>query len=221
MRISCHGRSEEPQMRMKRGKTLQVLKNHPSQVTWLVAMWPARAQTGSCGLVGDLLILFLPGQSCSRLTWTLLQNPPGPGILLAKALGAVRAFVELRSRPGVIPLSDGFADGINKLTHPVRRLHFSSQRRGTSSSGNTTSTLKCPRGHKPVPSCLSLLRCSPVLVHIWCTGVCGGGGRGGGASFSYFSGGGPTVKHIKFDHLSPGSSPRVAWLSIALWHRRR
>lgn len=38
----------------------------------------------------------------------------------------------------------------------------------------------------------------------------------GGASFSYFTGGGPTVKHIKFDHLSPGSSPGAAWLSIAL-----
>lgn len=30
---------------------------------------------------------------------------------------------------------------------------------------------------------------------------------GGVGSFSYFTGGGPTVKHSKFDHLSPGSSP--------------
>lgn len=37
---------------------------------------------------------------------------------------------------------------------------------------------------------------------------------GGGGSFSYFTGGGPTVKHSKFDHLSPGSSPGVARLSV-------
>lgn len=153
-----------------------------------------------------------PPQSCSRLTWTLLPNPLRPGILLAKVLGAVRALVELRSRPGFIPLSDSFMNDINKWTHPVSCLYFRSQRNEHESFWKHTVTQTHVSPSDVILLCCFIFGVQACAWWWW---------WGGGSSFSYLNGSGPTVKHIKFDHLSPGSSPGVAWLSVALWHRQR
>lgn len=117
-------------------------------------------------------------QSCSRLTWIRLQNPLRPGILLAKALGAMKAFVELRFQPRVIPLSDSFMNGINKLTQPVSCLYFSSQRNEHEFFWKHDIGIKMPT----VTETPALVSLPPRLFscagsYLVCRRVCGGGGK--------------------------------------------
>lgn len=115
-------------------------------------------------------------------------------------------------RPSAIPLSDGLMNGINKWTHPLSCLYFRSQRNEHEFFWKHDIGIKMPT----VTQTRALVSLPPTIFscagsYLVCRRVCGWG-----ASFSHFTGGGPTVKHIKCDHLSPGSSPGVAWLSVAL-----
>lgn len=148
---------------------------------------------GRCGLVRDLVAVQLAG--------TL--NPLCPAILHGKA---VRGFVVFRAqpaRPSFLPLSDSITNGINKLTHPVRCVYFSSQRnehrwRGPEFFWKHDINIKTPT----VTQSHALAPVSPTLFFsCW---------------FAFDVQGRADTTSRGGRHVSPGSWLRVARLSFAL-----